>query len=209
MSAVPGENVHLMSQSRVRIVVVDDREDVRDLLRLRLERTGHFDVVGEGSDGYEAIDLCTEHHPDVVIVDAAMPGLNGLEAVPDIARVSPVTAIVIYTAESGLATRNEAERVGAHAVVGKLDPFERLVETIFRLVPQFTPVEPPPDPGLQRIGALLTVEPKPKPLPKTLTKSPAKKKSHGKFIVLAFLVLLPGLAFLAWILAGLSGLMIR
>lgn len=193
-----------MAHVRVRVVVVDDQEEIRDLLRLRLERTGHFDVVGEGGDGQEAIDLCTKHRPDVVIVDAAMPVMNGLEAVPDIASGSPSTSIVVYTAESGLATRNEAERVGAHAVVGKLDPFERLVETIFRLVPDLAPDEPAPDPGLQRMGALLAEEQKRRPRAK-----PEKASTSRKFILLAFLVLLPGLAFLAWSLAGLSGFIVR
>ena len=190
---------------KVRIVVVDDQEDVRDLLRLRLERTGHFDVIGEGGDGQDAIDLCAAHKPNVVIVDAAMPVMNGLEAVPEIARGSPSTAIVLYTAESGLATRDEADRVGAHAVVGKLDPFERLVETIFRLLPDLAPPEAAPDPGLARMGDLLEKDQSRRPAPRPERAA----ASSRKFIVLAFLVLLPGLAFLAWVLAGFSGLIVR
>ena len=191
----------------MRTVVVDDQEDVRRLLRIRLERTGHFEIVAEGADGSEAVTLCGEHRPHVVIVDAAMPGMNGLEAVPGISAGAPSTAIVIYTAETGMTTRNEAERVGAHAVVGKLDPFDRLVETIFRLVPDLAPPPPVPDPGVERLQALLT-EDRAATAVKAAHAPSARGGSNRKFI-LAVLVLLPGLAFVAWVLAALSGLLVR
>lgn len=195
-----------MATPPVRIVVVDDQDDVRHLLRIRLERTGHFDVVAEGADGEEAIALCQEHQPHVVIVDAAMPVMNGLDAVPGISAAASGTAIIIYTAETGLATRNEAERVGAHAVIGKLDPFDRLVDTIFRLVPDLAPPPPAPDPGVERLQSLLTDE-----RAGRATKAPVaapRGRSNLRFL-LAVLVLLPALAFVAWVVAALSGLLVR
>lgn len=204
----------VMQPQRVRVVVVDDQQDVRDLLTLRLRRHGNFDVVAEGADGQEAIILCETHRPDIAIVDAAMPVMNGLEAVPQIVEGAPETAIVIYTAEAGLATRNEAERVGAHAVVGKLDPFERLVETIFRLRPDLAPSsEKPVDLGIDRMEKLLAQDAE-----RSTTRSAASKSSDTmasktgisrKFVLLAVLVLLPGLAFLVWFLAVFGGLIAR
>ncbi len=199
---------------RVRVVVVDDQQDVRDLLALRLRQHGNFDVVAEGADGQEAIDLCETHRPDVAIVDAAMPVMNGLEAVPQIVAAAPETAIVIYTAEAGLATRNEAERLGAHAVVGKLDPFERLVETIFRLRPDLAPTsEKPVDLGIDRMEKLLTKESERGATraapPKTSDTLSSKTGISKRFILLAVLVLLPGLAFLVWFLAAFGGLIAR
>lgn len=199
-----------MLSSRARVVVVDDQDDVRHLLRLRLERTGHFDVVGEGADGHEAIALCTDLQPDVAVVDAAMPVMNGLEAVPAIIEASPTTAVIIFTAESGLGTRNEAERVGAHAVIGKLDPFERLVDTIFRLVPRCAPAAAPApaDPGIERMTSLLSDEGS-RAVDAHAPPATPRRGASARFLLLAFLVLLPGLAFLAWVLAGLSGLAVR
>lgn len=204
----------VMPLQRVRVVVVDDQQDVRELLTLRLRRHGNFDVVAEGADGREAIDLCETHRPDIAIVDAAMPVMNGLEAVPQIVESAPETAIVIYTAESGLATRNEAERLGAHAVVGKLDPFERLVETIFRLRPDLAPsLDRPVDPGIDRLEKLLDkdverVASRAAPS-KTANSKASKSGISGKFILLAVLVLLPGLAILVWFLAVFGGLIVR
>lgn len=204
----------VMQSQRVRVVVVDDQQDVRELLALRLRRHGNFDVVAEGADGREAIDLCETHRPDIAIVDAAMPVMNGLEAVPQIIEAAPATAIVIYTAEAGLATRNEAERVGAHAVVGKLDPFERLVETIFRLRPDLAPnSEKPLDPGIDRMEKLLTKKSEhgvTRAAPSTTSSSAASKTGISrKFVLLAVLVLLPGLAILVWFLAVFGGLIVR
>lgn len=194
-----------MPTASVRAVVVDDEVEVRDLLRLRLERTGHFDVVGEGASGRDAMALCAEHQPHVVILDASMPGMDGLAAVPAIAAAAPSTAIVIYTAASGMTTRNEAERVGAHAVVGKLDPFDRLVETIFRLVPEHAPPAPAaPDPGIDRLAALLREEGA-----APVTPARGARVTTRKFPLLVVLVLLPGLAFVAWVAAAMFGLLAR
>lgn len=115
---------------------------MRDLLRVRLERDDGFAIVGEGGTSEEAVALCAEHRPHVLILDAALHGENALLAVPDIRRATPATIVVIYTSDGGLSTRNEAERLGAHAVVGKLDPFELLVGTIHRFVPELAPPKP-------------------------------------------------------------------
>src|SRR5687768_3255224 len=143
-----------MVASLVRAVIVDDEPDVRDLLKLRLERNGNFEVVGVGADGPEAIDLCAEHRPDVLVLDALMPSGHGTEVVRDILAVAPSTMVIIYTGDTGIATRDAAERVGAHAVIGKLDPFDRLVGTIFRLLPDKAPA-PEKDDFKERMTSLL------------------------------------------------------
>lgn len=115
---------------------------MRDLLRVRLERDRGFVIVGEGGTSEEAIALCAEHRPHVLILDAGLHGENALLAVPEIRRSTPATIVVIYTSDGGLSTRNEAERAGAHAVVGKLDPFELLVGTVHRFLPELAPPKP-------------------------------------------------------------------
>ena len=92
--------------SLVRAVIVDDEPDVRDLLKVRLELNGRFDVVGIGGDGPDAIELCAEHKPDVIVLDALMPSGNGTDVVRDILSVAPSTMVIIYTGDSGTATRD-------------------------------------------------------------------------------------------------------
>lgn len=115
---------------------------MRNLLRVRLERDNGFAIVGEGGTCHEAVALCAEHLPHVLILDAGLHGENALLAVPEIRRATPATIVVIYTSDGGISTRNEAERAGAHAVVGKLDPFELLLGTIHRLLPELAPPKP-------------------------------------------------------------------
>lgn len=186
----------------VRAVIVDDEPDVRDLLKLRLERNGGFDVVAVGGDGPEAIDLCAEHKPDVIVLDALMPSGNGIDAVRDILSVAPSTMVIIYTGDSGTGTRDAAERVGAHAVVGKLDPFDRLVGTIFRLLPDKAPV-PDKDDFEDRMTSLLEND-------EPTRRSGSWWRSGGKSRVLLMLVLafvvMPLLGSAAWLVATLAGM---
>ena len=118
----------------IRLVVVDDEDGVREMLRTRLERDGRYEVVGDTPDASEAAALCASLQPHAVVLDAGVPDREGIRAVPDIRRAAPAAIVVIYTSDAGLATRDEAERAGAHAVVGKMDPFEWLTGTIDRFV---------------------------------------------------------------------------
>jgi DNA-binding NarL/FixJ family response regulator len=98
----------------VRVLVVDDSSDIRLMLRLLLGRDDRFEVVGEGADGREAIELARSLRPDVVVLDRQMPVLGGLEAIPGIRRAAPETEIVLYTAAGGAET--EAAAIGAGAI---------------------------------------------------------------------------------------------
>ena len=190
----------------IRTLVVDDEEDVRRLLRVRLERDGGFVVVGEVTEPVEAAARCAELQPDVVILDAGVPEMNFLATVPDLRRAAPDAAIVVYTSDSGLATRNEAERVGAHAVVGKLDPFDLLVGTIHRLVPDKAPPDPAEVKDRNEFGQRMT----------ELLESDADRNAgvawwrrpgapRVGFIALLVFVVLPVLAAIVWGIAWVAG----
>ena len=188
--------------SLVRAVIVDDEPDVRDLLKLRLERNGRFDVVAIGGDGPEAIELCAAHKPDVIVLDALMPSGNGTDVVRDILSVAPSTMVIIYTGDSGTATRDAAERVGAHAVIGKLDPFDRLVGTIFRLLPDKAPV-PQTDDFEERMTSLLEDDGDKR------SRGPwwrSGSKSRVPLILVLVFVVLPLVAAGAWFVAMLVGM---
>jgi two-component system, NarL family, response regulator NreC len=81
----------------VRILLADDHSLLREGLRLLLERQPAFAVVGEAGDGREAVRLAEELHPDVVVMDIAMPELNGIEATLRIVNGLPRTSVLILS----------------------------------------------------------------------------------------------------------------
>jgi CheY-like chemotaxis protein len=93
-----------------RVLVVDDEEDVRLLLRMQLETNG-FEVAAEAADGEQALQACREDLPDAVILDLLMPVVNGFETIPRMRSEFPNLAIVAYTAVAGDFVRNEMARM--------------------------------------------------------------------------------------------------
>ena len=81
----------------IRVLIADDHALVRDGLRALLARADDVEVVAEAGDGHEAVERARETLPDIVLLDIAMPGLGGLEAVPLIQREAPRARILILT----------------------------------------------------------------------------------------------------------------
>ncbi|HEX6595808.1 MAG TPA: EAL domain-containing protein, partial [Acidimicrobiales bacterium] len=81
----------------VRTLLVDDRDQVRAAIRLAMELDGHFTVVGEASDGQEAIAAAARHQPDLVVLDLMMPGMGGVQAIGAIRDAAPGASIVLLT----------------------------------------------------------------------------------------------------------------
>jgi two-component system, NarL family, response regulator YdfI len=81
----------------IRLLIADDHLIVRQGLRLILETEDGFELVGEASDGAEAVKLAGELRPDVILMDLRMPGMDGLAAIEQLAEKQPDIAIVILT----------------------------------------------------------------------------------------------------------------
>ncbi|MGD0610716.1 MAG: response regulator transcription factor [Anaerolineales bacterium] len=81
----------------IRVLIADDHLIIRQGLRLILETEAGFDLVGEAADGAEAIRLCAELHPDVVLMDLRMPGMDGLTAIERLHTSHPEMGVVILT----------------------------------------------------------------------------------------------------------------
>ena len=103
----------------VRILLADDHIVMRNGLRLLLERQPHLQVVGEAADGRQAVALCESANPDVVIMDIAMPNLNGIEAARQIVNRNPRTAIAILSMHSDESYVIRALKAGARAYLLK------------------------------------------------------------------------------------------
>jgi len=81
----------------IRVFLADDHKVVRDGLRLLLTAEADIEVVGGASDGLEAVDLVAQLRPDVVVMDIAMPGMNGIEAMAQILRTNPASRVIILS----------------------------------------------------------------------------------------------------------------
>jgi NarL family two-component system response regulator LiaR len=88
--------------NRIRILLADDHALVREGMRDQLEREKDLQVVGEASDGEEAVKLCAELEPDVVLMDIVMPKLSGIEATRLIKQAKPTISVLILTAYSDI-----------------------------------------------------------------------------------------------------------
>ncbi|HUI56293.1 MAG TPA: response regulator transcription factor [Bryobacteraceae bacterium] len=103
----------------VRILLADDHTIVRKGLRLLLENHPGFAVVAEAADGHEAVALAEQHKPEVVVMDIAMPILNGIEAARQITAKNPQTAVLFLSMHSDEGYVLKALKAGARAYLLK------------------------------------------------------------------------------------------
>jgi DNA-binding NarL/FixJ family response regulator len=104
---------------RIRILLVDDHAVVRAGVRALLQDSPDIEIIGEAADGAAAVDLAREHRPDVVIMDIAMPHLNGLEAAARIKEDNPAVKLVILSMHDSREYVLQALKAGASAYVMK------------------------------------------------------------------------------------------
>lgn len=100
-------------------MICDDEPSLRTLLRLALGLEDDLEVVAEAADGREALDLAEQHRPDVILLDLAMPNMDGLEALPRLHEVVPGAKVVVYSGFQESALGRKARELGAVAYVEK------------------------------------------------------------------------------------------
>jgi len=105
--------------SNIRVLLADDHIIMRKGLRLLLERQPNVTVVGEASDGRECVELARAEKPDVVIMDLAMPNLNGIEAARQIVNQNPEIAVAVLSMHSDESYVIRALKAGARAYLLK------------------------------------------------------------------------------------------
>jgi DNA-binding NarL/FixJ family response regulator len=115
-------------------LIVDDHEVVREGLRLSLSRAPHIRVIGEASDGATAVQLAERRHPDVVIMDVRMPGMDGLEATKILTEKVPDANVLIFTAYSERSLLGRGLESGAKGYILKEAPHQTLLRAIDKVV---------------------------------------------------------------------------
>jgi PAS domain S-box-containing protein len=123
-----------LERSAHRVLIVDDAEDIRTLLRIKLGRHGGFEVVGEAVDGVDAVDQARALQPHLVLLDMAMPRMDGLQALPLIREAVPDVRVVVLSGFNQRTLEQEALAAGADRYVVKGGSMHELVELIERLL---------------------------------------------------------------------------
>ena len=117
-----------------RILIADDGEEVRQVVRAVLEARTSYEICGEAANGAEAIAKALQLKPDLILLDVAMPMLNGVEVASVLAGSMPELPIILYTMYNELLGLSLATAVGAKAVISKADGIGKLVECVQSLL---------------------------------------------------------------------------
>ena len=100
-------------EATVGVLICDDNEAIRELLRTVVETRPSLRVVGEAADGNEAIVEAARHQPNVILLDLAMPRRTGLDALRELGRVAPMAQIIVFTGFSTASVADDVLALGA------------------------------------------------------------------------------------------------
>lgn len=117
-----------------RVVLVDDTEDLRFILRRLLHTAGSFKVEAEADNGATAIDVARRVQPDLLLLDLLMPVMDGWQALPEIRRASPKTKIVVVSGQDKRVMESRALALGAAAYIEKGMASSDIIATLTRVM---------------------------------------------------------------------------
>ena len=124
-----------METSSIRVLVVEDSEEFRKFICSTLGERPELQIVGEDTDGLQALQRADELQPDLILLDIRLPSLNGIEVARQILKLSPKSKILFVSQESSADLVRESLGTGAHGYVVKTDAGSELliaVSTVLR-----------------------------------------------------------------------------
>ena len=121
---------YIERMTNIRVLIVDDMERVRQDLRTFLTLSGNIKIIGEASNGSEAVRLVQALCPQVVLMDLEMPVMDGYEAARQIKTGHPSCRVIALTIHASEAERKRALRAGMNDVIAKGAPLEMLLQAI-------------------------------------------------------------------------------
>ena len=122
-----------LARSTSRVVIADDNDGIRVLLRVLIEVDDRLRLVGEATDGRQALELVEAEQPDVLLLDLSMPGLDGLQVLTELRQRAPTSRVLVYSGFSGPEIREAALRAGADDFLLKGAEPNEIVDRLARL----------------------------------------------------------------------------
>ncbi len=119
------------------VLVVDDSDDLRDLLRMVLERNPGWHVVAQAAEGLQAVQEARTSQPDLVLLDIAMPVMDGMQALPLIREAAPQAVVVMLSGFPYAVAGQGAISAGAHGYLEKADLVRSLISRLERILQSF------------------------------------------------------------------------
>ena len=109
------------------VLIVDDNPTIRRLVSQAFRLDG-FAVCSEADDGRQAIELAKQVKPDLIILDLSMPVMNGLQAAPELRKIAPETAIILFTMFSSDLVAEQASKMGIDLVLSKTEAISSVLD---------------------------------------------------------------------------------
>ena len=128
-----------VAKSSKRILIADNLEQMRKLIRAYLEEEREFRVCGEAIDGFEVIDKAQNLKPDLIILEVSMPRMSGLEAAQKLKKLLPQTPIIVCTSYESMMRCFDAREIGVDAVLPKDRGISLLKESVKALLKRQMP----------------------------------------------------------------------
>jgi DNA-binding NarL/FixJ family response regulator len=110
---------HVAAADPIRVLLCDDAEGFRALMRVSLADDPAIEIVGEAADGEAGVEATAELQPDVVLLDMSMPRMGGLQAIPKMRRRAPRTSIIGLSSLSAARMAAPSKEIGAHSYLEK------------------------------------------------------------------------------------------
>ena len=114
----------------IRVLVVDDFEPLREAVRSILAARPELEIIGEASDGPEAVQKAVELKPDLILLDLGLPTMNGIEVARRFRELVPESRIILFTQDSSVDFVEEARRMGASGYVVKAKAGSQLLPAV-------------------------------------------------------------------------------
>jgi DNA-binding NarL/FixJ family response regulator len=123
-----------MVMEKIKLLIVDDLEHVRQGLKTLLSLSEDIEIIGEGVNGFEAIGMALRLNPDVILMDYEMPKLDGMEATKVVKNHNPDIQIVMISIHDSLELKTKAIEAGVAAYENKATPIDELMDKIRNLI---------------------------------------------------------------------------
>jgi len=121
------------------ILIADDSSTVRRVLKMFIQSRGHLIVCGEAANGCEAIEKAKALRPDLILLDLAMPEMNGAEAASVLKKMMPDVPIILFTMYNENIGKSLTSAIGVDMVLSKPDGMHALVEAVDTLLSRVQP----------------------------------------------------------------------